>query len=133
MTETEAILILLCWCLIICMLTTCCCRCISKPAVSNPLNQIQMNNARHLTSTNNDQQSYSVPSNIVLNDLEYGVMYNPLREQLHQLCDARRPTILSFYSGLNYVEVNTSNVTTFSESSLDDPPPSYDEYLASCP
>lgn len=102
-----------------------------------------MDNCRHLTSTNSDQQNHSVPFNIVLNGLEYEIMYNSLHEQSHQPYNAAQTsttnisspqaTNVPFYSGLNYEGHNTSNpnVTSLSRSRLDDPPPSYDECMAS--
>jgi len=100
-----------------------------------------MDNCRHITSTNSDQQNRSVPFNIVLNGLEYEIMYNSSHEQSHQPYNAaqtsrtnispRRATNVSFYSSFNYERHNTYNVTSYSRSRLDDPPPSYDECMAS--
>jgi len=100
-----------------------------------------MDNGRHLTSTNSDQQSCTVPFNIVLNGLEYEIMYNPPHEQSHRPYNAAQTsrtdistpltTNVPFSSGLNYVEHNISNVTLSSRSPLDNPPPSYDECIAS--
>lgn len=109
------------------------------------MNQIQIDNGRHLTSTNSDLQNYSVPVDIVLNGSEYENMFNALHDQSHQSYNApqtsriniSRPsqaTILQFSSNLNYEEINIiSNVcTSFSRFPLDDsPPPSYDECMVS--
>lgn len=68
-------------------------------------------------------------------------MYDPSYGQSHQPCNSAqtartnvstlRTTNAPFRSGLNYAEHNTSNVTSSSRSPLDNPPPSYDECVAS--
>lgn len=75
-----------------------------------------MDNGRHLISINSDYQSCVTPFDIVLNDLEYENMYDPLREQSHQPYNAThttrinistRATIVPFSSGLSDEELNT--------------------------
>ncbi|XP_003244277.1 uncharacterized protein LOC100572519 [Acyrthosiphon pisum] len=116
--------------------------CVTKPETSNHLNEIELDNGSHLTRINSDQQRYSeVPLNI-LNSLEYeNILYNPLQEQPRQQyitaqtsinnISTTRATIIPFSSSLNYVELNSSNVGSFSRSPLDDPPPSYEECVVS--
>jgi len=101
-----------------------------------------MDNSRHSTSSNNsDQQSCIVPLNI---EFEYENMNNPFHEQHSQQYNAARnsrinntiprATIVPLGSGLNYLELTTSNVFSVSRSPIDDPPPSYEECMAnSCP
>ncbi|XP_025192541.1 uncharacterized protein LOC112592632 [Melanaphis sacchari] len=113
------------------------------PFISNPyLNQIELDNGRHLTNINSDQQRCSVQPLSVLNDLEYEDIYNMLLTQPHlQPYNAEQTSRINIFtpqarivplcSSLNYVELNASNVTSFSRSSYDDPPPSYDECMAS--
>uniref|UniRef100_A0A2S2NTC6 Uncharacterized protein n=1 Tax=Schizaphis graminum TaxID=13262 RepID=A0A2S2NTC6_SCHGA len=99
-------------------------------------NQIQTDNGIN----NSDPQSYSVPFDIVLNDLEYKNIYNnTLHTPLHQTNNTAQvsrinvstpqATIVSLSSSLNYAELNTFNFDSFSRSPLDDPPPSYDETI----
>lgn len=109
------------------------------------MNQIQIDNGRHLSSTNSELQNYSVPLDIVLNGSEYENMFNALHDQSHQSYNTAQTSrinifplsqaaILQLNSNLNYEEINTiSNVcTSFSRFPLDDPPPpSYDECMAS--
>lgn len=69
-------------------------------------------------------------------------MYNSSHGQSHQPYNAAQTfrtnisspqaTNVQFYSGLNYEGHNiTSSATSLSRSRLDDPPPSYDECMAS--
>ncbi|XP_050061049.1 uncharacterized protein LOC114129319 [Aphis gossypii] len=115
--------------------------CYSKndPLISHSdLNQIQMENVRNLTSVNRVHQRCPVPLN-VLNDLEYENFYNPLHTRAHRLHNVEQTSIINMptpqstvLNSLNYlVEYNASNATSFSRSPLDDPPPSYDECIAS--
>lgn len=101
-----------------------------------------MDNGRHLTRINSDQQRYSVVPLNVLNSLEYeNILYNPVQEQPRQQyitsqtsgnnISTTRATIIPSSSSLNYVELNSYNVASFSKFPLDDPPPSYDECVVS--
>lgn len=109
--------------------------------ISNHSNEIQLDDGGYLPRTNNDQQRCLVPLNVV-NSLEYENIYNPLHEQPRSQYNAgqtsrinistTRATISPFSSSLNYVELHSSNVASFSRSLLNDPPPpSYDECMAS--
>ncbi|KAE9532180.1 hypothetical protein AGLY_010382, partial [Aphis glycines] len=92
------------------------------PLISHSdLNQIQIDNGRHLSSTNSELQNYSVPLDIVLNDSEYENMFNALHDQFHQSYNAAQTsrinisppsqaTILQLNSNLNY-EDTISNQT----------------------
>jgi len=92
-----------------------------------------MENVRHLTSINRIHQRCPVPPLNVLNDL------NTRPHRLHNVDQTSitnvftpQGTVFPLSSSLNYVvEYNTSNATSFSRSLLDDPPPSYDECIAS--
>lgn len=107
------------------------------------MNQIQIDNGRHLSSTNSELQNYSVPLDIVLNDSEYENMFNALHDQSHQSYNAAQTsrinisspsqaTILQLNSNLNYEDTISDVCTSFSRFPLDDPPPpSYDECMAS--
>lgn len=101
-----------------------------------------MENGRHSTRINRDQQRYSLVPLNVLNSLEYeNILYNPMQEQPSQQyitaqtsrnnISTTRATIIPFSSSLNYVELNSSNVASFSRYPFDDPPPSYDECVVS--
>lgn len=99
------------------------------------LNEIQMDNGRQYTSAWSNQQT---SFNTVLNHLEYenSVTYNGLYEQPRQQYNAQNHSINNFTipqhnSGLSYVELNTFNGRSFPRSTIEDPPPSYDECMAS--
>ncbi|XP_060850099.1 uncharacterized protein LOC132929063 [Rhopalosiphum padi] len=116
------------------------CRTTNDTLISNDeLNQIQMSNDRH--AINSDQQHSSVLLN-VLNDLEYENIYNPSYTQPRRpnnvaltsstiIVSTPQATVVPSSSSLNYAELNTSNFASFSRAPLDDPPPSYEECMAS--
>ncbi|XP_060872851.1 uncharacterized protein LOC132946790 [Metopolophium dirhodum] len=113
--------------------------CVPKRETSNHLNEIELDNGRHSTRINIDQQRCSVVPLNVLNSLEYeNILYNPLQEQPRQQyisaqtnISTTRATIIPSSSNLNYLELNSTNVASFSRSPLDDAPPSYDECVVS--
>ncbi|XP_026805247.1 uncharacterized protein LOC113548516 isoform X3 [Rhopalosiphum maidis] len=106
---------------------------------NDELNQIQMSNDRH--AINSDRQNSSILLN-VLNDLEYENIYNlsytqPRRPNNVAQTSSRiivstpQATVVPSSSSLNYAELSTSNFASFPRFPPDDPPPSYEECMAS--
>ena len=73
-----------------------------------------MDNGRHLASINSDQQLFLVHE-------QPHQPHNAAQTSRINICTSQT-TILPFSSGLNYVELNISNLTSFYRFPLDDQP-----------